>query len=116
MKKNPRIEQSFLRWVFTNHYGWRHIFKIGHNPILMMFVNLCIYLNWFSNAGKFKPGDKVRYNFFARVMIPGIEEIKGEEKATYTFLRYYTTSKENGEYLKPNGEEDSCAVFWLSKI
>ena len=121
LKKNKEIEQSFFQWVFRNNYGWkrRYLFQIAHNPILMMFVNLCLYFDWFSNKGRFKPGDKVKYNFFAHVVISGIEELKnGEPGTVYTFIGYETWSKDKGsaKYLKPNGEEDGCSVFWLRKI
>lgn len=85
----------------------------------MMLTHLCLWFNWFNKDGKFKPGDKVVYNLFARACIPTIEEIKGLKKMqVYTFIDYeqWSTSKGNGRYLKENGEEDGCSVFWLSKV
>ncbi len=117
-KKNKEIESSFFNWVFCTNAGWKwkYIKQIGHNPILSIFVNLCIYFDWFNKDGTFEKGDKVKYNFFARIVIPTIYEVKSGEILTFKGYPDWSKSKANVIYDLSTGEEGSCAAFWLTKI
>lgn len=120
-KKNKDIEMSFVDWVFRQNYDWKaKIFQISYNPILMMFINLCLYFDWFNNEDKFKPGDKVKYNFFTHIAIPGIEQLIGNKKnSVYTVIYdpiWGTKYKSCVCYKDEAGNEGSCAVFWLKKV
>lgn len=96
-KKSSEIELNFIDWVFKQSKGWKHA-----------IVNFCLYFEWFSNIGKFQPGDLVRYNWFAHVVIKSVIKDK-----TYKFLKYNSSSY--CSFIASDGQEDSCDAFWLRK-
>lgn len=119
-KKSPEIRLTFKEWVFGNNYGWKweYLKQIGNNPIIITLSNLCIYFDWFGNNNKFKSGDRVKYNLFARANLHTLEEMKkGKFRKVYTFICYpeWSKSKSNCEYKDENGNEGGCAVYWLRK-
>lgn len=98
--------------VFRNAKRW---IVLKNNPILHPIVHFIIKMDWFNNRGKFKPGDKVKYNLFAKIYIGGIEEIKGGKSGTiYTISHYEPWSKklENVAFIENSG----CSVFWIRKL
>jgi hypothetical protein len=115
-KKNSRIQAPFITWVFGNTKGWKYIFCIGYNPLLMIFINVILYFDWCSNAGKFKVGDNVTYNFFARVFLAGIHEVRN--KGVYTVMPYdfWDLNKQSVNYVDENDVEGSASSFWLKLV
>jgi hypothetical protein len=111
--KNSRIQAPFLTWVFGNTRGWKYIFCIGYNPLLMIFINVILYFDWCSSAGKFKAGDKVAYNFFARVFLANIYEVRS--RGLYTVISYdsWDTRQNCVNYVDENNVEGSASSFWL---
>ena len=90
---------------------------LDRHPILWPMVNFFIKMEWFQNHGKFKSGDKVKYNLFAKVVIANIEEIKGSKNgAVYTIDDYepWSTSKSNVRFT--SDENSGCDVFWIRKL
>lgn len=91
-------------------------FKLGYHPILLTIIERIFIPNgWFNNHGKFKPGDKVKYNFFAKVMIPSIAKQKGyEEGHVFVVKDYFEWSKKKQSIEFEGG--DGCDVFWIRKL
>lgn len=84
----------------------KKLFKIPYNPILVWWVELVIRRGWFSNVGKIKPGHIVKYNLFAKILIPTVVK-EG------TFIVGGVWAKgENVEFT--NG--DGCDVFWIKVL
>jgi len=90
-------------------------FKNVWHYFLYWLVFKMIASGKFTNIGRFKPGDKVKYNWRAKVYIG---HIHSQEKGVLTFQRVcdWSTSGSNCYYVDSKGEVSGCDVFWLTKI
>ena len=102
MKSALNFLKNAKRWI-----------TLEKHPILHRIVYFIIHADLFNNRGKFKPGDKVKYNFFAKVYL-GHKHIQSKGRYIFTIKCYEPWSKdlENVAF-----EEDSgCSVFWIRKL
>jgi hypothetical protein len=75
---------------------------------LKQLVEIIIKLGWFENQGKFKRGDWVRYNLFARISLWTIHR---DENGTYVVRGFDRWDVKRGN---PNlSGDNSCSSFWL---
>jgi len=84
-----------------------------HRTFLHYFVQWLIILSaimpfLFSNNGKFKVGDRVKYNWKANIQLKSIVD---KRDRTRTVSKVLYVDKGNVEFT--NG--DSCACFWIRK-
>lgn len=104
MESIKKFLKNAKRWV-----------TLDHHPILYPLVSrVIIPLELFNNHGKFKPGDKVKYNLFAKIVIGRIEEIKGGTVYTIDDYEPWSTSKSNVRFTYD--ENSGCDVFWIRKL
>lgn len=90
------------------------LFSLERNPILHPIVCFIIKMGWFDNRGKFKQGDKVKYNLFARIVIWSVvRDIEATQKV-FTFSHYEKWSKDLRNCVLV--EDSGCSVFWLRKL
>jgi hypothetical protein len=92
-----------IKQVFTKNWWTLH-----ENPILIAFVRFCIFhVPYFHNRGRFKVGDKVKYNLFARIYI---NSVINRKPLVYTIDKFWTPT--NVDFI----EEEGCDVFWIRKL
>jgi hypothetical protein len=78
--------------------------------ILQSLSEFFIRHNWLSNVGKFKGGDKVKYNWKAKVTLGGSYNNKTH---TITKIILQTPTSENFECGCDEGGGD---VYWIRKL
>jgi hypothetical protein len=78
------------------------------NGLIFNLIHFFICKNWFDNTGKFKVGDKVKYNWMAKVMIASV--VKRKEDKTLTVSKVICNGQ-NVEFEECSGS----SAFWLRK-
>ncbi len=77
-------------------------------------IYLMIKYNLFSNVGKFKEGDIVKYNWKAKYHINTVYE--RENKPMRILSTTSRISYETCDYISDDSSISSCDVFWLTKV
>jgi hypothetical protein len=91
----------------------REIFKFRYQKgkgLLYNLVHLFIAKDIFNNVGKFKVGDKIKYNWMAKVYIPLAMKLDKRRDQTLTISEVYCKG-ENVNFIEGCG----ASVFWLRK-
>lgn len=83
-------------------------FKLYDNPVLVLIVNWIIKKKMFDTKGKYKIGDRVRYNIFAKIVIWSV--IK-DKMYTRTIESIWSNGV-NVDFTDGGG----CDSFWIRKI
>ena len=89
---------------------------LSKRKFAMALVHFIIENEWLQNRGRFKPGDKVKYNWMAKVYISTAIEHKKEQTLTITKLLCDDLSGVDYEYQEEGQiKTGSCDPFWLTK-
>jgi hypothetical protein len=96
----------------------KKLFQIADNPVLEWLIfHLILYRGLMHNRGKFKPGEKVCYNFFARVCIDSAINWKRSNNIdgdVFTVSHYSEWAPRQDHINFTNG--DSCDTAWLRRL
>lgn len=111
-----QIEAVKPRYGMFTHYRQTQFKKYpwyARSPLLHYIVQWIIYLSIFypflRNDGKYKVGDKVRYNWKGKVHIYTVTDHKGD--ITRTVSEVLFESKSNLSFTDGSG----CAAFWVRR-
>jgi hypothetical protein len=95
-----------LDWYKGQSFMWNVVQFIINNGLI-------------NHKGKFKEGDKVRYNWMAKIQL-GKDYLNGEgvKNKTLEVTHVLYKSKSNVNYKvvgSDNNDDGGCATFWLRK-
>ena len=104
----------------------KSLFGLYQNPILLFIINN-YFLKFHSGAndGTFKPGDKVKYNWMAMVVLGESYILDKTCINSFTIKGYPEWSRDKGnvEFLEGQWCDragdmnfDGCSCFWITKI
>lgn len=92
----------------------KRLFQLYDNPILSFIVNK-IVLNIPAlanrNNGRFQAGDKVKYNWMAKVVLGDFIVCAYPEPMIVSHYETWSSNQENVCFTNEHG----CSVFWLTR-
>ena len=115
--KSPK-EKKPAKGMYKNMHTKRVVPITPKNLIhswLYRLVFFCIKKGWFTNAGKFKQGDLVKYNWKSRVYINSIYEGNKGKVFQVESTKLYTDESDI-VYFSNDSNKDSASSFWLRKL